>query len=673
MALNLPKLKDKARKHELKDQTDKAIRVYEDIISQLKGSPEMDSELPLYNKLGDLYLKKNDGNRAVEMYEKAAKRYNETGFPNSSIALYNKILRSAPGRTVAYLELGKLMVERGFAAEAKKHFREYIERMDKGGKLDYALDCLKSFADSSTNTEDTRITVAELLKEAAHTDEARDQLAKLYAEAEAEGDEAKLRRTMDKMLAIDPDFDPEDQAVAAAKPKKKGRTSDIVFLNFDTEEYEVPEVEAPTAQLEDLETTAAVVDETALETADTDGLEIEDTAVEGAEQVLEGAAAEAEAAVEREVLELEGAPEPALEPVASTDRGLALDAGLDLKPPADPDLGLQVPEAPTGPSVEELEQRVSQSPDDPDRRRELAEALIESGDSDRGFAELDQAMQGYEVNKDWDHARACADQMLRLNPNDITHHQKKVEFISHLGDKPRLVTAYLALADALVREGDMDQARSAYLSVLEHDPVNAEATTALETVVPASQKPVEVAGETAEGFVDLGELILGEEQDQVKDTRMKTRESLVRSGNEQADFGAVLSQFKQGIEESIAEDDSEAHYDLGVAFKEMGLVDEAIAEFQKALRGSQARLKAAEALGGCFYEKGQLSVAQTVLRRGVESDEAGDDTKIAMLYLIGRCEEEQGNLESALSYYRRVLVVDIQFEDVGDRVAKLGK
>ncbi|MEE8251927.1 MAG: tetratricopeptide repeat protein, partial [Gemmatimonadales bacterium] len=147
----------------------------------------MDSELALYNRLGDLYLKQNDANRAVVMYEKAAKRYTETGFPNSSIALYNKILRSAPGRTAAYLELGKLMVERGFAAEAKKHFREYIERMDRGGKLDAALDSLKGFADSSTNTEDSRITVAELLMEAAHTDEAREQLAKLYAEAEAEG------------------------------------------------------------------------------------------------------------------------------------------------------------------------------------------------------------------------------------------------------------------------------------------------------------------------------------------------------------------------------------------------------------------------------------------------------------------------------------------------------
>ena len=66
-------------------------------------------------------------------------------------------------------------------------------------------------------------------------------------------------------------------------------------------------------------------------------------------------------------------------------------------------------------------------------------------------------------------------------------------------------------------------------------------------------------------------------------------------------------------------------------------------------------------------------MAETVLRRAVESDDAGDDAKIAMLYLIGRCEEEQGNLESALSHYERVSAVDIQFEDVGDRVAKLAK
>ena len=56
----------------------------------------MDHELAVYNKVGDLYLKINQVNAAVEMYERAAHRYVDSGLPNNAIALCNKILLNAP-------------------------------------------------------------------------------------------------------------------------------------------------------------------------------------------------------------------------------------------------------------------------------------------------------------------------------------------------------------------------------------------------------------------------------------------------------------------------------------------------------------------------------------------------------------------------------------------------
>ena len=169
--------------------------------------------------------------------------------------------------------------------------------------------------------------------------------------------------------------------------------------------------------------------------------------------------------------------------------------------------------------------------------------------------------------------------------------------------------------------------------------------------------------------MDLGELILGDEEE--KSARMIGKEE--RSGNEQRDFEVMLSQFKKGIEENIDEADAEAHYDLGVAFKEMGLLEEGIAEFQKALRSDNTRLQAAEALGLCFYEKGQLQVAATVMRRAVDTDPGGDDVKIGLLYWLGRCDEEQSKTTGALAYYERVFAVDIKFQDVSQRVNALSK
>jgi tetratricopeptide (TPR) repeat protein len=171
-------------------------------------------------------------------------------------------------------------------------------------------------------------------------------------------------------------------------------------------------------------------------------------------------------------------------------------------------------------------------------------------------------------------------------------------------------------------------------------------------------------------FVDLGALVLEDELEM--DTRMRVEDE-EPTGDEERDFAEMLSQFKRGIEANIAEEDWQAHYDLGVAFKEMGLLDEAIAEFQKALRSAAGRLRTAEALGSCFFDKGQFSVAATVMRRAIETDPSGDDAKIGLLYWLGRCGEEMGKHTDAVGCYQRVFALDIRFQDVAERVKRLAE
>jgi tetratricopeptide (TPR) repeat protein len=166
--------------------------------------------------------------------------------------------------------------------------------------------------------------------------------------------------------------------------------------------------------------------------------------------------------------------------------------------------------------------------------------------------------------------------------------------------------------------------------------------------------------------VNLGDWLRGEEAP--KDTRMVVQEQKP-SGDEQADFQDMLRKFKQGIAENVEEEDHQAHYDLGVAYKEMGLTDEAIAEFQKALRAPANRVPAYEALGQCFMEKDQYPMAATILSRALSEKGVSEDQLVGVLYLLGRCAEERGQYDVALDFYQRVFVVDIQFRDVGDRLA----
>jgi tetratricopeptide (TPR) repeat protein len=245
-----------------------------------------------------------------------------------------------------------------------------------------------------------------------------------------------------------------------------------------------------------------------------------------------------------------------------------------------------------------------------------------------------------------------------------------VEGAFRTNDKQAMVEAYLGLANALLRGGSVERSELVFRRVLEFDPTNAEALNTLATIVPDEPEvpPVPAAAPVGGDYVDLGALIFEEEAE--RDTRMRVEDE-EPTGDEEKDFADMLAQFKRGIEANIEDEDWRAHYDLGIAFKEMGLVDEAIAEFQKALRSPAGRLRTAEALGACFYEKKQYSVAATVMRRAVETDQAADDAKIALLYWLGRCEEELGRAAEALTWFQRVFALDIRFADVAERVQRL--
>jgi tetratricopeptide (TPR) repeat protein len=335
-------------------------------------------------------------------------------------------------------------------------------------------------------------------------------------------------------------------------------------------------------------------------------------------------------------------------------------------------------------SIDELESRVADDPDDPDAHRSLGEALIEAGDRERGIEELDLAATGYDSVGNVQQAQDLLNEVLRLDPNSVRHRQRVVEYAYRAGDRDQLIEAYLELADALLRNNLPDKAQAVYERVAEHDPSNARAQAALGMLtapsapeggrVPPESARMRVRDETTVGgdYVDLGALVLEEAEEPARDTRMKVEDE-APTGDEERDFQEMLARFKQGIDENIDETDFQSHYDLGVAFKEMGLLDEAISEFQKALRAPEGKLRTSEALGVCFFEKGALGVAESILRRGLELPASGDQERLGVLYWLGRALEGQGRISEARDYYGRVFAVDIRFMDVGERVRALSR
>ena len=141
--MNVEERKQQGRTFEQHGETAKALGLYEEILSELEGTPAIWRELPLYVRAGDLSLKTGDAGAAIAHYEKAATAYAVYGSSKSVIALCTKILRVHPRRTDVFLRLVHLMIEREHLADARVVLTEYAGRM----KLPKAGFVLEDLAD----------------------------------------------------------------------------------------------------------------------------------------------------------------------------------------------------------------------------------------------------------------------------------------------------------------------------------------------------------------------------------------------------------------------------------------------------------------------------------------------------------------------------------------------
>jgi hypothetical protein len=215
--------------------------------------------------------------------------------------------------------------------------------------------------------------------------------------------------------------------------------------------------------------------------------------------------------------------------------------------------------------------------------------------------------------------------------------------------------------------------------LFEDDLDTAGASEAQELTVasaPAVEEDSSVAPEApsaepapADDFVDLGSLVFDDAETE-KTTRWFV-EMADPTGDDEADFAQMLTQFKAKVAEHLEADDVRAHYDLGTAYREMGLVDEAIAEFQQALRGSGHHLPTHELLGQCFMEKGQYEVAIRSMTKAIESPFEVEDELLGIYYYLGRAHEELGNRAPATEFYEKIFALDINFRDVTERLRAL--
>ncbi len=580
-------LKRKAAEFEQKRQYDRALTSYAQAIEAAAGIPD-ELDIPLYNRVGDLHLRMGELDKAVAYYETAVDLYAEGGFFNNAIALCNKVLRHAPGRSVIYYKLGKISAKKGFNSDAKQNFLEYAARMEKAGDISEAFRALKEFADLCPGQDDVRLMLAEQLARAGRTQEALEQLQIVHEAMLSEDRSAEAAATLERIRTLDPDFAPQI-GMSRQEAKREG----LVFLDVDYGKHGAKHSDATEDSVS-----------RPLSAQGFDDVELPSPADARSERTLD----------ESPLAGLTPLEDPLTSMISEQARG-------------------------PGPTMDEFE-ATSFATNGPDP--EIKPLAIEHTSYDT-FSPAPAA--------DESALAATADESATDSdePPTVTDHTDQ-----SMADA---LTGYVASLSSDV--GEMQGGLPDDLGVLPVDAVREEQA--------ASQK----AARTDDDFVDLNEWLL--EGEPPMNPRMTAEEEAKTPGDVQTDFSEMLETFKAGVAANVDESDSDSHYDLGVAYMEMGLFDEAIAQFQKAMRGDaspERRVRAYESLGQSFIEKNEYQVAISSLGGALKESGLNDTKLVGVLYLLGYANEKLEQWQPAEGYYRRVFAVDIHFRDIGERLKR---
>ncbi len=240
------------------------------------------------------------------------------------------------------------------------------------------------------------------------------------------------------------------------------------------------------------------------------------------------------------------------------------------------------------------------------------------------------------------------------------------------------LTDELQEAEFFVQQGMMQEAQSAFQRILVRDPEHSVAKQKLAEIerkiaAPAKEKPRRPAAkkdtvfkvtdtQVAQGdFIDLA----GELNEEM------ALEEKTSSADIEPEVQDLLHQFQAGVREQIDVTDYETHYHLGIAYKDLGLYDEAIEELRLAASDAANRVRCAGPLGLTYLAKGEPEQAVEELLNGLAATQNGTEERWGVLYDLATAYEALGDAQKALEALQSIHSESPKFRDIRTRVRDL--
>lgn len=298
-------------------------------------------------------------------------------------------------------------------------------------------------------------------------------------------------------------------------------------------------------------------------------------------------------------------------------------------------------------------------------------------------------------------------------PENLDLHLRLKSLYVNTGDKEQAITECLILNDLYEKAGDIAKSEQIIKEAHEIYPEDPRLVSLLKeeefAVAPPEGPATEDYGEeiaeadfySGQGLIDEAREILErlhnlfpeneeisvklsslgqikESEEKIEHVEEKQKESVVTEGEIleaeeitepalESDVMDIFNEFKKGLEEKLGKEDYETHYNLGRAYKEMGLTDDAIREFQISRDNPKRFIPSSSMLGICYMEKGLYPLAIDVLKNAIDKMEDTGESYWAMKYDLAEAYEKNGNSKKALALYTEVYGWNSKFRSVSDK------
>jgi tetratricopeptide (TPR) repeat protein len=695
---------DAARKYQSRGQYDKAIGQYKKLIDADKR------DVRSLLKIGDLYVRKGDRGSAIETYESVAGHYAAQGFFLKAIAVYKQILKLDPSRLDAQVRLGEMYEQLQLISDAMSVFEDVSSGFMRAGDTDQALAMLGKMVGLDSEHIPVRIKYAEALSRAGRTQEAADEFEQGALLLRDQGRLDDYVRVAERLLyhrSNDVRVAKElaETYIARRDPKRALAKLQICFKADPRDVSTLSLLAEAFLMLSQTDKAISVYREVARIHREAQRPQQRMSALN---RILELNPNDKEArAALQKTASASGQhympPGTVRQPAASTGSvSTAQLAGSQLSGTAQVGGASQL----SSPSLnsasglsgasgimyveEDVEEDIQEASTVSGSLPAISEAPIELEESYSSVPPAPRPPTGGRVIPIRGLGPMTYSEFLAL-PLVSTQVAPAITALA-----PSLMERTLDLADSYLVDGLFTQARAIVselqLTLPDHPLVLdkareieelAAASSGVSAVAQplvqphASSIPADMASEPPEMELEYEELEPGDEG---FDFAEKLAEELaevaeiapIDEGAEMIDVETVFEQFKAGVAEQVSDDDSDTHFDLGIAYKEMGLHPDARREFQVAMSDPRRRCLCWTMIGLIYMEEGQPRDAIEAFQSGLESPEKTATEAVGLHYELAMACQTGGLTDQARLHYEYVFQREPQYREVGQRLQRLG-